>query len=98
MRWKRGNRLKLVTEADAPSRTRQIFDEVRHALGLPEVPFLYQAYAAYPVFLELHWQSFCPSVESQQFFQLGDRLAAEAYTRAHNYFGVRDLRTGAHLA
>ncbi len=98
MRWKRGNRLKLVTETDAPPLTRQIFDEVRHALGVPVVPFLYQAYAAFPSFLALHWQAFRRSIESPQFFLLGDRLAAEAYTRAHNYFVVRDLRTRPTLA
>lgn len=92
MRWKRGNRLKLVVEADAPASTRLIFDEVRHALGVPAVPILYQAYAAYPNFLALHWQAFRAAVASSQFFLLGNRLAAEAYTRAHNYFEVSDLR------
>ena len=91
MRWRRGSRLKLVTEAEAPSGTRAIFDEVRHSLGLPKVPLLYQAYAAYPEFLEIHWQVFRPAVESRQFFSLGARLAAESYTRAHNYFEVGSL-------
>lgn len=91
MRWKRGNRLKLVSEADAPPRTREIFDEVRHALGSPLVPKLYQGYAAFPEFLELHWQAFRPVLETRQFFLLGARLAAESYTRAHNYFTVRGM-------
>ncbi len=91
MRWRRGNRLKLVGEAEAPARTRGIFDEVRHSLGLPVVPILYQAYAAYPEFLEVHWQAFRPAVESRQFFLLGARLAAESYTRVHNYFDVGSL-------
>jgi hypothetical protein len=83
--------LKLVGEFDAPARTREIFDEVRHSLGLPVVPLLYQAYAAYPEFLEVHWQAFRPAVQSRQFFMLGARLAAESYTRVHNYFDVGDL-------
>jgi hypothetical protein len=91
MRWKRGSRLRLISEADAPPRTRQIFAEVRESLGLPVVPSLYQAYAAFPDFLELHWQSFRPVMESRQFFLLCARLAAECYTRAHNYFAVGDL-------
>jgi hypothetical protein len=91
MRWRRGNRLKLVSDTDAPARTRVIFDEVRHALGVPVVPFLYQVYAAYPAFLERHWEAFRPAVESKAFFLLGDRLAAESYTRAHNYFAIRDM-------
>ncbi|MGB7553304.1 MAG: halocarboxylic acid dehydrogenase DehI family protein [Candidatus Korobacteraceae bacterium] len=91
MRWRRGHRLKLVGEAEAPPRTREIFDEVRHKLGLPVVPILYQAYAAYPDFLEIHWQTFRPAIGSRQFFLLGARLAAESYTRIHNYFDVGSL-------
>jgi hypothetical protein len=91
MRWKRGSRLKLVDDAGAPPRTREIFDEVRHELGLPTVPLLYQSYAVYPEFLELHWQALRPAVQTRQFFSLGARLAAEAYTRAHNYFDVAGL-------
>ncbi|MGB8889337.1 MAG: halocarboxylic acid dehydrogenase DehI family protein [Candidatus Korobacteraceae bacterium] len=91
MRWKRGNRLKLVTEGEASAPTRQIFDEIRNSFGVPVVPKLYQAYAAYPEFLQLHWQAFRPAIENRQFFLLGARLAAESYTRAHNYFEVRNL-------
>ncbi len=91
MRWKRGSRLKLVNESEAPPRTRRIFDEVRNALGLPVVPKLYEAYAAFPEFLQLHWQAFRPAFEARHFFLLGARLAAESYTRAHNYFEVRSL-------
>ena len=91
MRWKRTSRLKLVDEADAPPRTLEIFAEVRERLGVPVVPKLYQAYAAFPEFLELHWTAFRPVLESRQFFLLGARLAAEAYTRAHNYFEVQKL-------
>jgi hypothetical protein len=81
----------LVAEADAPPRTREIFAEVRDALGVPAVPLLYQAYAVYPAFLDAHWQAFAPALRSRQFFQMGARLAAESYTRAHNYFAIRDL-------
>lgn len=91
MRWKRGNRLQLVGEENAPPRTRQIFDEVRHSLGVSDVPVLYQAYAAFPQFLQLHWAAVCPAIRSRQFFALGARLAAESYTRAHNYFQVTSL-------
>ncbi len=91
MRWKRGNKLRLVSEEDAPPRTREIFQEVCHSLGLPSVPVLYQAYAAFPRFLELHWQAFRPAIRSRQFFTLGARMAAESYTRAHNYFEIAAL-------
>jgi hypothetical protein len=91
MRWKKGNRLKLVSEADAPAPVRAIFDEVRHCLGVPSVPMLYLAYGAMPEFLELHWKAFKPVLQTRQFFGLGTRLAAEAYTRAQSYFEVPDL-------
>lgn len=92
MRVKRGNRLKLVSEAEAPAPTRAIFDEVRHCLGVPAVPLLYQAYAAIPEFLALHWNAFKPAVQTREFFRLGERLAAEAYTRAQSYFDIPDVR------
>jgi hypothetical protein len=88
MRWKRGNRLRLVCEDEVSPGTREILSEVRESLGLPVVPSLYRAYAAVPGFLEVHWEAFRPVVESRQFFLLGARLAAESYTRAHNYFEV----------
>jgi hypothetical protein len=91
MRWKGGNRLRLVREEEAPARTREIFEAVRHSLGLPSVPLLYQAYAAFPTFLELHWKAFQPAIQSRQFFTLGARMAAESYTRAHNYFKIGAL-------
>lgn len=91
MRWKRGSRLGLIEEAEASPRTRQIFAELRQSLGLPAVPTLYRAYAAFPEFLELHWQTFRPVLASREFFLLGARLAAESYTRAHNYFEIPAL-------
>ena len=91
MRWKRGNRLRLISTSEAPPQTRAIFDELRHSLGVPTVPALYRAYAAFPEFLELHWQAFRPVLASRQFFLLGARLAAESYTRAHNYFEIPSL-------
>lgn len=91
MRWKRGQRLKLVSESEASGPTREIFSDLRQSLGVPAVPKLYQAYAAFPKFLETHWQAFRPVVQSGQFFLLGCRLAAESYTRAHNYFEIHSF-------
>src|SRR5256885_6773144 len=87
---KRG-KLKFVREREAEGRTREIFDEVRHALRIPGIPLLYQAYAAHPEFLELHWRAFKPLLASAEFFNTADRLRGEAYTRAHNYFPINDL-------
>ncbi len=77
MRWKKGSRLKLVSEADATPPVRATFDEVRHALGVPAVPILYQAYAAVPKFLELHWEALRPAIKTRQFFRMGERLASK---------------------
>src|SRR5438270_11090618 len=87
---KRG-KLLLIREQEADGRTREIFGEIKQALGIPFVPVIYQALAAYPEFLEQHWRAFSPLASGQQFFQLGDRLRGEAYTRMHNYFQINDL-------
>ena len=84
-------KLTLVRESEASGRTSQVFGELKAALGMPYVSLLYKAYAAYPKFLDLHWQAFKPVVETQEFFDLAERLRAEAYTRMHNYFRVPDL-------
>ena len=55
------------------------------------VPSLYQAYAAFPEFLQIHWLAFRPALQLAPFFDLGCRVAAESYTRAHNYFEIRPL-------
>lgn len=85
------SKLMLVREREAQGRIREIFDEVKQALGVPGVPLLYQAYASYPEFLDLHWRAFKPLLSTGHFFALADRLRGEAYTRAHNYFQIGDL-------
>jgi len=87
----RRGKLKLVREREALGRTREIFDELKQALGIPFVPVVYQALAAYPEFLDLHWRVFSPLLTTEEFFLLGDRLRGEAYTRMHNYFQIGDL-------
>jgi hypothetical protein len=87
----RRGKLKLVREREADGRTREIFAELKQLLGIPFTPVVYQALAAYPKFLELHWRAFAPLLATEQFFQLGARLRGEAYTRMHNYFQIGDL-------
>jgi halocarboxylic acid dehydrogenase DehI len=94
MPWKKGNRLKLLPEGDARGRTREIYEEIKQSLGLPHVGIVHQALAVYPDFLQLHWQMFRPLLATGEFFVLGNRLRADAYTRAFNYFEVPDLATG----
>lgn len=84
-------KLLLVREAEATGKVHEIFEEYKRKLSLPQVSLIYKAYAAYPQFLELHWQAFEPLLETREFFDLAARLRAEAYTRAHNYFHIPDL-------
>jgi hypothetical protein len=87
----RRGKLKLVREREADGRSREIFEELKQALGIPFTPVIYQALAAYPEFLDLHWRAFAPLAATEQFFQLGSRLRGESYTRMHNYFQIADL-------
>lgn len=60
-------------------------------LGVPKINVIFQVYASYAHFLPLQWQVLKPVLESGEFFQLADRLRADAYTRAHNYFDIANL-------
>jgi Halocarboxylic acid dehydrogenase DehI len=88
---KRQRRITLVPESQAQGRVFEIYQEIKASLGIPHVNLLFQAYGAYPTFLELHWQAMKPALRTAEFFQFADRLRAEAYTRAHNYFAVPDF-------
>ncbi|HVH89062.1 MAG TPA: halocarboxylic acid dehydrogenase DehI family protein [Terriglobales bacterium] len=87
----RKRRLPLVHEADASGRTLDIYQEIKSSLGIPHVNVIFQAYGAYPAFLDLMWKSLRPAVETRDFFQRSERLRGEAYTRTHNYFSIPDL-------
>jgi hypothetical protein len=92
MPWRKGNRLRLVTETEARGRTLEIYDDIRVTLGLPIAPTAFQAFAAVPAFLELAWSALAPLAHTQEFFVLADRLRADAYTRCYAYFAVPDLQ------
>lgn len=91
MPWKKGNKVQLVREQDAPPEVAAIYNETKDAFGLKYVSAVHQAYAGFPHFLALHWDRVQRVVSSRAFFQLADRLRADAYTRAHNYFEIPDL-------
>jgi hypothetical protein len=90
----RKRRLPLLSESDASGRTLEIYEEIKLALGVPQVNVIFQAYGVYPRFLDLMWNQLRPALETQDFFQHADRLRAEVYTRMHNYFSVPDLGSG----
>jgi hypothetical protein len=87
----RKRRLPLVCEADATGRTLEIYQEIKSALGVPHVNVIFQAYGAYPRFLDVMWKLMRPVVETHEFFSKAERLGAEAYTWMHNYFSIPDL-------
>src|SRR5215510_40329 len=92
MTWKRA-RPHLLTEKEASGRIREIFDEIKQALGVPYVNMLFEALASYPAFLVLFWATAKPALHTQEPFIYSERLGAEAYTRMHNYFAVPPLRS-----
>ena len=91
MPWRKGNRLRLVTEEEADDDTRRLFIEIKRSLGLPFLKLFYPALAVYPAFLRLHWDCVRPIAGSRELFDAADCLRADAYTRAHNYFHMPDL-------
>lgn len=92
MAWRRRSvKPALVRESDAVGRTREIYRELKQALGIPHINLVYQLYGAYPVFLDLHWRAFKAAVASAEFFDAAEKIRAEAYTRVHNYFSVPAL-------
>jgi len=82
---------KLVPEEQATGRVAEIYQEIKQTLGVPHVNLIFQAYGAYPLFLELHWKAFKPLLATSEFFSMAQRLRADAYTRMHNYFKIPDL-------
>lgn len=91
MTWRKGNRLKQVSEGQAEGDIAETYREMRKALGVPRVDGAYQALAAFPEFLKLHWRALQPIVSTQKFFELADRMRADCYTRMHGYFEIPDL-------
>jgi Halocarboxylic acid dehydrogenase DehI len=90
MAWKR-QKLRLVPELEAGAEVQEIYAEIKHALGLPYINPMFQALAGYPEYFRVFWKAVRPDLETREFFSLSRRLAAEAYTRVHNYFNVPDL-------
>ncbi len=89
--WKKGNRLRTVSEHAADEATKAIFLEIQQALGVPVLRLFYPALAVYPQFLQLHWKMLKPVASSAELFACANRLRADAYTQAHNYLRIPDL-------
>src|SRR5689334_5913134 len=68
MPWRKGNRLRLVTEEEADDATRRVFADIKRTLGLPFLKLFYPALAGYPGFLRLHWDAVRPLAGSRELF------------------------------
>ncbi len=90
MAWKR-QKLRLVPESEAQGEVLEIYHEIKHALGLPYINPMFQALGSYPKFLRIFWNALRDDLETREFFLLAQRIAAESYTRVHNYLNVPDL-------
>jgi Halocarboxylic acid dehydrogenase DehI len=90
MVWKR-QKLRLVPESEAEGEILEIYAEIKEALGLPYINPMFQALASYPAFFRVFWKTLRPDLETGEFFSLAQRIAAEAYTRVHNYLHVPNL-------
>jgi hypothetical protein len=91
MRWRKGSKIRLVSDENADGDTRALYNQIAQAFGVPQVSIFFPALAACPPFLPLMWNALRPTVESREFFHAAQRLRADAYTRVYNYFPVPDL-------
>ena len=91
MSWRKGNRPPSVTEDSADESVSEIYGDIKQHLAAPFVSKFFQVFAAYPRFLPIQWRALRPVTETREFFQCAERLRADAYTRAHNYFNIADL-------
>lgn len=90
MVWKK-QKLRLVPETSAEGEILEIYAEIKQTLGIPYINPMFQAYAAYPAYFRLLWRALQPALETREFFSAAQRIAAESYTRVHNYLSVPDL-------
>jgi len=91
MPWRKGQKLRVVSEREATGPVARIYQEIRESLGLPFVPAPFLVFAAVPKLLELEWEALRPFAQSSEFFALAERLRADGYTRVHSYFQIPDL-------
>lgn len=75
-----------VREENATGEIKTIYEDVKQSLKLPWTPIIFQAFAAYPSFLQFIWHQLKPSVLTEQFHNDSNRSrgVAEAYmSQAH---------------
>ena len=67
----------LVRESEATDeRAREAFRDIKSTMRIPVIALLFQAWAAYPRFLDVTWRRLRPSVLSEAFGTLAERLEA----------------------
>src|SRR5579884_1112798 len=72
--------IRRVTSAPAPeSALRTILDDVRDTFQISWTPDVFEALGAVPGYVQLAWMQLKPSVETEQFVRLADRLARDTF-------------------
>jgi len=76
----------LVRETEATDeRAREAFRDIKSALRVPLVNLIFQAWAAYPRFLEVTWRRLRPSVLTVEFAELAGSINAKVREGTHNW-------------
>lgn len=90
MTWKRPNRLAVVGESEASESIAEVYTEIKAAVGVSQVPLLFQMYATTgPLLLHL-WHTLKPVLSTVEVAEGSKKLRADAYTRMHSYFPIPD--------
>lgn len=95
--WQRGGkgaapRLSIVGEDQASEEVRDCFDEITSSLGFPVVNVILRAFAKYPRFLLLQWETLKPNTLTQDFFDKTEVIRRRALGIVREHFEVNDQR------
>jgi hypothetical protein len=75
--------IQLVRESEATDeRAREAFRDIKNALRVPIVNLIFQAWAAFPRFLDITWRRLRPNVLSPEFTQLAGRVGEQVCSGA----------------
>lgn len=95
--WQRAGKgavsgLSIVGEGQASEEVRDCFDEITSSLGFPVVNVIFRAFAKYPRFLLLQWETLKPNTLTQDFFDKTEVIRRRALGIVREHFEVNDQR------
>lgn len=70
--------MREVSEADASGEAARLYEQIRAALGSPNVNLIYRLLASYPTYLSAAWRQIGPNVASRYLERDAERLRAMA--------------------